>query len=217
MNAELLAECRNTLGEGIRWHVPTQRLYWVDIQEARLWSCDADGQQLRYWQLKERIAAFAFTASDRILVAQASGFAYFYPGDGRTQRLESFEPTKVTTRLNDGTTDRDGNFICGGMDELNMDRISSVVQLTADGRQRTLLEAVGCSNSLALSRNGRQLYFADTSADRIYRFDYDATAGELRHGRVFATLQDGTGRPDGSTIEEFLAVVEEDSYACFFG
>lgn len=202
MHAELLIDCRNTLGEGIRWHALTQRLYWVDIQQSQLWSCDAEGLNQQHWQLPERIAALAFTASDKLLLALASGFAYFHPDTGAIERIHDFEPTKPTTRLNDGTTDRSGNFICGGMDELNMDRISSVVHLSGNGDLTTLIESVGCSNSLALSKDGRTLYFADTAADRIYQFDYDATEAKVRNGQLFATLPPDSGKPDGSTVDD---------------
>ncbi|MDI9653949.1 SMP-30/gluconolactonase/LRE family protein, partial [Burkholderia cenocepacia] len=42
-SATLLADSRNTLGEGATWCDRTHALYWVDIEGARLWRCRADG------------------------------------------------------------------------------------------------------------------------------------------------------------------------------
>ena len=45
--ATLLADARNTLGEGATWCDRTHALYWVDIEGAQLWRCRADGSDSR--------------------------------------------------------------------------------------------------------------------------------------------------------------------------
>ena len=66
--ATLLADARNTLGEGATWCDRTHALYWVDIEGAQLWRCRADGSDLTPWAMPERLACFALTDDPDVLL-----------------------------------------------------------------------------------------------------------------------------------------------------
>ena len=60
------------------------------------------------------------------------------------------------------------------------------------------------SNGLALSPDGRTLYFSDTPRFVIYRFDYDPDTGAATNRRVFAKIEPTAtdrGRPDGAAVD----------------
>lgn len=201
LQAELLLDCRNQLGEGIRWNGAQQKLYWVDIQRAQLWAMTLDDRSTETWDLPERIGSFAFRRSGGLLVALESGLHDFDPASGAVTRLTSFETDLPTTRMNDGVCDRQGRFVVGGLDERGLRPLSSVVSYGADGVLATLISDVGCTNSLAFSSDGGAMYFADTSDRYIYRYTYDSANGRLGDRNLFASLPVGGGRPDGSTVD----------------
>lgn len=68
--ATLLADARNTLGEGATWCDRTHALYWVDIEGAQLWRCRADGSDLTPWAMPERLACFALTDDPDVLLVE---------------------------------------------------------------------------------------------------------------------------------------------------
>jgi len=57
------------------------------------------------------------------------------------------------------------------------------------------------SNSIAWSPDDRTFYFADTPTRQIVAYDFNPAEGTISNPRVFATLSEGTGRPDGSTVD----------------
>lgn len=201
LQAELLLDCRNQLGEGIRWHAGHRKLFWVDIQKAELWSLDPEDMSTRTWSLPERIGSFAFRSEGDLLVALESGLHDFNLETGEVTRRTTFEPDLPTTRMNDGVCDRQGRFVVGGLDEQSLRPLSSVISYDADGEVAPLISNVGCTNSLAFSCDGRAMYFADTSDRHIYRYAYDTATGSLGERALFASLPQKGGGPDGSTVD----------------
>ncbi len=55
IDADLVIDCGNHLGEGIQWHPRQGRLYWTDIEGRQLWSADADGGSIETRGFPERI------------------------------------------------------------------------------------------------------------------------------------------------------------------
>ena len=47
VDIRLLVDSRNHLGEGPLWDVEEQRLYWIDSSAAEIWSCTADGDDVK--------------------------------------------------------------------------------------------------------------------------------------------------------------------------
>lgn len=201
ITTELLVDCRNHLGEGVQWDVESQRLFWTDIQECKLYSVDEDGANLEIRDLPERLCSFTFDADDNVLAAMASGLFRLNLVDARCERLTDFEPDVPTTRMNDGRCDRQGRFIVGGVDETGLKGTSSVVRYDPDGRTVPMIDDVGCANSLAFSLDGRQMYFADTSRRTIWRYAYDPATGDLGEALEFAVLGNDEGSPDGSCVD----------------
>ncbi len=197
-SARLLVDCQNQLGECVRWHAERQRVFWTDILESRLWSCDQDGGDLRSIALEERLCAFAFTSEGRFLAGFADGICWMDPDTGVREMITAYMPNHPTTRMNDGALDRQGRFIIGGIEEASMEPVTPVWSLGPDG-VGTVIEGVGCANSIAFSPDGGRMYFADSAGHDIETFDYQD--GIPTDRRVFATLTDEEGHPDGSTVD----------------
>jgi L-arabinonolactonase len=193
-------DVRNILGEGVIWDPRSGSLLWTDIERSELWTLDSCGE-ISVVKAPDRIASFAVRETGGLVVAFASGFAFWDPKTGRRQDIEKFEAHLPHTRLNDGGTDRQGRFLAGGFDERDGKPISSLCRLDFDLSVHTLLTDISCSNSLCFSPDGSVMYFADTPKAVIWRFRYDIDAGVPFDREIFATFEDQPGTPDGSCVD----------------
>jgi L-arabinonolactonase len=200
LEATLLVDCRNDLGEGVQWNPRRRRLYWTDIRGAVLWSCDPQGGALKRVDLEVSVCSFSFSDDGRILAAFADGIGWLDPRTGTRNLFEPYMPDAPGVRMNDGTLDRQGRFLAGGIDETDHAPITPVWSVSR-GEVRTVIDDVGIANSMAFSPDGSVMYFADSPEAEIRAYDYDIRTGTPSGRRVFATLADHEGLPDGSTVD----------------
>src|SRR5690606_32983981 len=110
--------CHNRLGEGVQWNQLDESIWWTDIQAAKLYRYHPASEQLSHWDAPERIGCFAFVENDpRLLVAFASGIAWWEPGARTCEWIARPEAHTPGNRLNDGRVDRQGRFWVGGLVE----------------------------------------------------------------------------------------------------
>ena len=192
LQAELLVDCRNTLGEGIQWNRHDERLYWTDIEERRVWSANAHGEAVDQWTFPERVGAFAFDRNGDLLLALETGLHAFTVATQDLRRLTKFEVDMPTTRMNDGRCDRDGRFIVGGMDEAALGPLSSVVRFAPEGIQETLISDVGCTNSICFSPDGTAMYFRRYACERYPALSLQS--GGRQHRIARAVCRPGRSR-----------------------
>ena len=113
------------------------------------------------------------------------------------------EPDQPTTRLNDGRTDRDGNFVFGTLNEdPGRAPLGSFYQFSrVHGLRRLNLDGVAISNSLCFSPDGGTIYFCDSLRRTIECGDYDIHHARVSNERPFVRLADTDGLPDGSIVD----------------
>jgi L-arabinonolactonase len=204
--ASLFVDCRCTLGEGIVWWARHQALLWTDIEAARLWMHDAGGT--RSWLLPSRLGSLAPCASGAVLLGLEKGLALAeisLSTDAAPSLvpLVDVEPDLPSTRVNDGRTDRAGNFVFGTMNQAEgHPAIGSFYQWsTQSGLRRLGLARVGIANSVCFSPDGATMYFADSPRRRIMACRYDAESATVSDVRAFASLGPSDGQPDGSVVD----------------
>ncbi|MBS0589076.1 MAG: SMP-30/gluconolactonase/LRE family protein [Proteobacteria bacterium] len=207
VEARLAVDSRCELGEGILWDERAQALLWTDIHGARLWRHHPDSGATRSWRLPDRLGSFALCESGRLLLGLAKGL---YLADLRgneaderlaAQRLITIDE-HATLRLNDGRSDRHGNFVFGTLDEGVPKRaIGRFYQYSARHGLRPLdLGGVAIPNSIAFAPDGASLYYCDTRRGEIMVCDYDAGLARTGTPHVFARVAAPAG-PDGATVD----------------
>ena len=210
---EMLIDCRNTLGEGVRWHLGEQRIWWTDIEEKLLYSATASGEAERCWQLDKRLASFAFASKpDTLICAFDDEIAlWHWPSNARTtlHRL-----TDVGLRFNDGRADHDGSFWVGTMAEHD-DRAGALHRVTPAGQLEAAFAPIHITNSLCWSPNGQILYFSDSARRLIWRCD--ALAQRPLQPEVHLRFEQG--EPDGAVTDSvgnlWVALWGTGSVACY--
>jgi L-arabinonolactonase len=206
VNATLAVDCRCRLGEGIVWWARHGALLWTDIESARLWIFDAEGA--RSWTLPARLGSLAPCTSGALLLGLEHGLFHAHfdetsPAGIRLAPLSDVEADQPVTRLNDGRTDRSGNFVFGTMNQNDgHPATGSFYQWsTASGLRRLDLPHVGIANSICFSPDGGTMYFCDSPRRRIMTCRYDAAAAAVTDVRLFAELGRSDGFPDGSIVD----------------
>ncbi len=199
-----------TLGEGLQWHAGSGRWWWTDIEASTLNAWTPGEANTLVVKLPDRLGSFAHTRSGRMLLGlakrlcmaslvdkQASGGA-----SASLQPLTPVDAAEPRTRINDGRTDRSGNFVFGTMNEVGEQRaIGSFYQYSVrHGLRRLALPAVSIANSICFSPDGGTMYFCDTFSQAIMQCDYDADGAQVANQRLFARITPEHAWPDGAVI-----------------
>ncbi len=195
---------QHLLGEGILWCLRTQRLLWTDILGATLWRHNPVTGATDSWNMPERLATFALTNDDdRLLLGLASQLAWFNFSDGAITPICTVEADLPHTRLNDGRCDRFGRFVFGTKsDAPDIERGCSFYRLNMDlTLEKLALPEVAISNSICFSPDGHIMYYCDSPSKTIRCCDYDTEGGTISNDRLFVSLLEEPGVPDGSIID----------------
>lgn len=203
MTAEIVSAvaARNKLGESPFWCPREQVLLWVDIEQKSLQRFEPHTKAVQSWRLPERIGSFALRERGGAVLALASGFAFFDFATGAVERLAAPEKNNVRNRFNDGKCDRSGRFWAGTMDDRLAEHTGALYRLDSELACQRMEAGIGIPNSIAWSPDDRVFYLADTMDRAIYAYDFDRATGAIANRRVFCTMQDQPGAPDGSTVD----------------
>lgn len=190
----------NTLGEGVLWDARLQCAIWSDIQSSRFWQWQPGGQPESF-ALPQRLGSIALTGTPgRYIGAFEQGFAAFTPAIGAFEMLAPVTADHPHLRLNDGRVDRSGSFWSGSMAETRGNPLGSLWRYDGGDRATPFLGDIRIPNSLCWSRDGTQMYFADSPRQTIWRYAFDPDRGPIGEPIAFATTT-GDRFPDGSCID----------------
>jgi sugar lactone lactonase YvrE len=218
-NAEIELNVGDLVGESILWCHEERSLYWIDICGRRIHRYEPDGARHDTWETPDFPTSIAMRKSGGFLVSLQHQICFWQP-DGRFETFVEPEPDMPRNRLNEGRVAPDGSFWVASMqNNLNSDGSSrpmtastgAVYRIDSSGNIKKLTENIfGISNTMAWSDEG-DFYFADTMANAIYRFDYDAVSSTLGKQEIFVS-DIGQGAPDGSTLDSYGRI-----WNCRFG
>ena len=187
------------LGEGPLWDAEHQRLFWVDSYAGHVFCRDLDGA-IKTWQMPSIIGSLAVINVDEILVALQTGLHRFNLSTSDLQIIHDPEPDLPTTRLNDGKTDRTGQFLFASMGITDRTHgWGALYRLRHDGVVERLLDNVIVGNGPCFSPSGDTLYFSD-GRGVILQFDYDPSQGLSAPRPFFDAKSRGTAC-DGATVD----------------
>src|SRR5262249_55233066 len=189
------------LGEDPVWDASGQRLYWVDIMGREIHRFDPASGQDDCFHISEPPGSLAVRQDGGLIVAAGSGFYNFDPESGRLTKIVEVEPEQPQNRFNDGKTDPKGRFWAGTMHRGVTLPTGALYRLDRDLRWHRMQDGIVCSNGLAWSPDGRTLYHADTVLRRVWAWDFDPAEGVMENRRVFATISEDHGWPDGATVD----------------
>jgi sugar lactone lactonase YvrE len=210
MQPYVIAAAGDRVGEGIVWVAAEGAAYWADMTGFRIRRCDLATRRVTNWDFAEPVAALALT--DRpgtLLVALASKLIFWRPADDRREDHGFRTPGWPRVRLNDGRPDPAGNFWVGSMwnnigpaGEVSdvAAREGALYRVVSNGSATEQRRGIGISNTVCWSPDNSRFYFADTLANRIWRYDYNPASGAISNEQDFFAGFD-RGLPDGSCVD----------------
>jgi sugar lactone lactonase YvrE len=200
-------DAKASLGECPVWCEREQVLYWIDIREPALHRFDPQSGNDRSWRMPADIGAFALCRSGRVLAALRTGLVRFALDSSEHEFMAPAPFNPHTHRFNEGKCDARGRFWVGTMyDPLQQHDYAVVramplhVYTIADGLQPVDATAQ-TANGLGWSPDQHTMYFADTRARTIRRFDFDLNTGAARAPQTFVHFSDERDRPDGAAVD----------------
>jgi len=198
MQPELIVDYACDTGEGPLWHPDEKKVYWVDIPPGRLFRYDpASGEHEKVLE-GDAIGGFTIQDDGALLLFMARGAVKLWRGGELTTIVEEI-PYERETRFNDVFADPEGRVYCGTMPA--PDHLGRLYRLDPDRTLTVMLEDIGTSNGMGFTPDGKQMYYTDTRARKIYLFDYDRSSGDLANQRVFVDVTGEAGGPDGMTVD----------------
>jgi sugar lactone lactonase YvrE len=190
---ELIAEVGALVGEGPTWDADAGVLYWTDIRTGRLFRYDPAAGDHRQIYQGINVGGLRINRQGGLALGTWEGVQLWEP-DGRSAWLHH-DPKY---QFNDVTAGPDGSFYGGAYFD---DRPGALYRFFPDGRVETVAEGVGISNGMGFSPDLRSFYHTDSPIRTIYRYDYDPATHRLGTRRVFVTLPNTEGVPDGMTVD----------------
>jgi sugar lactone lactonase YvrE len=208
---ECLVPAGDWTGEGAVWHAGEQALYWVDISRFLIHRYDPASRATWSWLFPEPPTTLALTdRPDTMAVALGGQIVLWQPRTSARADFAFPEDTWPNARLNDGRADPAGNLWVGSMqnnvaddgsDRPITDRAAGrLFRVAPDGGVTVVKTGIGIANTFAWSPDQTKFYFADTLANAIGVFDFDALTGTVSNEQPFFTGY-GRGSPDGSVTD----------------
>jgi len=210
MNAELIVDARNAVGESPVWVPEENALYWVDIPAGGLQRWSAQSGHVHAWKAPQMLACIARHPDGGWVAGMESGFFRLHAhADGSldSEPLAQVDHARPDMRLNDGRCDRQGRFWAGSMVlDMGANAAEGTLYRYAAGQQGPLqrqLNGLIVPNGLAFSPDGRTMYLSDSHplVQQVWAFDYDIDSGTPSNRRLYIDMNQHAGRPDGAAVD----------------
>lgn len=195
---------KDRLGEGPIWDAETGCLFWIDSLGGIVHRLDPASGARQDYIVPAPIGSMSLCRSGGAILSLQDGFHRYDFATGRATPFALLGLGNPDVRLNDGKTDRQGRFLAGTMHLHRAEGeavMGGLFRLNPDGTTTQLVEDIATSNGPCFSPDGRTLYFADSSRQTIWAFDYDTAIGTPRNKRVFVDLSALGTAPDGATVD----------------
>jgi sugar lactone lactonase YvrE len=205
-----VAPTADICGEGAVWHAAENALYWTDINRFLIHRYDAASGNVKTWFFDEPVTALILTTAPATLaVVLGSRLILWDPASDSRSDYAFKLPGWPKVRCNDARADPRGSLWIGSMwNNVNSDGSpgneedghGSLYRVDPDQTVKEFRRELGIANTLAWNVQRTAFYFADSMANMIYQYDYDATTGDITNERPF--FHDfARGKPDGSAMD----------------
>jgi sugar lactone lactonase YvrE len=199
IQAEWVLDAQAELGEGPLWDDEKGEIVWVDIPRGRVHRYDPTAGEDRWRDCGSDVGAAALRQGDGLVLALQEGFA-LWNGD-RPVVIAPVNEGRPDVRMNDGKVDPAGRFWAGTMAYDTRAGAGSLYCLEPDHTARSVLDGLTIANGMDWSADGTAMYFIDSMAGGVDRFDFDVADGSIANRRRVVEVPESLGLPDGMTVD----------------
>ncbi len=198
---EIVLNHTSELGEGPVWDSVSKRIIWLDIIAGEIHSYYPEEQKHTTLKTGQMIGAAVLRQSGGLMGALHHGIYEINETTGTLTLLKDPESHLPGNRFNDGKCDPQGRFWAGTMSIDESLVAGNLYRIDPDGHIEHFESNIGCSNGLAWSPDQQTMYYIDSPTRQVYAYDFEKETGHISHKRVAVTIPEGTGYPDGMTID----------------
>ena len=198
-----ILESHNRLGETPIWSPAESALYWIDWGGNPTCRLQPATGEVKTFPTGLPVTSIARRSGGRWIAVTFNGIYAWDPDANQYTLLAGpAEPGRPEICYNDAAVDRQGRLLVGTVN--NNDPFlpeGSLYRLDPDGSLHMLDTGYATANGIGLSPNGRTVYVADQRHRQIIALDYDPALGTTSRRRVFASLAEEDGMPDGLIVD----------------
>jgi D-xylonolactonase len=198
MEPEVVVDLPLVIGENPLWHSDEKKLYWVDIHSGALYSYDPDTGKSQQVYRGTVVGGFTIQEDGGFLLFMENGTIKALK-DGKIIPLIGEIPEERGARFNDVIADPEGRVFCGTMP--GEDHPAHLYRLEKDGSILKIVDGIGLSNGMGFTLDRKKMYHTDSPNRTIYIYDYDMESGEIENRRVYVSIPENQGSPDGLTVD----------------
>jgi D-xylonolactonase len=191
---ELTASLGSDIGENPLWHRDEQKLFFVDVPPGTIYAYDPAKASCSLFSRTRVTGGFTFQQDGSLLLFQDGPIAILNL-DG-TLRQVATAKCPGNERFNDVIADPEGRVFAGAMGGNGR-----LWRFDRDGAATKMADGFWCPNGMGFTPDLRGMYFTDSPARKIYRFDYERKTGDLSNRRTFVEIPAHEGLPDGMTVD----------------
>ena len=197
---EIVADFGNLCGECPIWDPAAATLYWTDCVGQMFFRYTSGVAEAIKSEFE--VNGYRLNAGGGFAIANNSGAWLWDGADGLQIVAAQIEGAKC--QFNDCTSDPAGRLIAGTCfyDPNGTYPLGKLMRIDTDGQGAILDEGFQLSNGLAFAPDGKLLYFADSVARTIFRYDYDVVSGNVRNRQLFVQVPLTEGLPDGLAVDD---------------
>jgi len=189
------------LGEGPHWSERDHRLYFVDILAPAVHAGDTVKGTYTSLAVPELVGFVIPRTRGGFVTAMHGEIRGLDLPTGSISIIARPEADRPGNRFNDGKCDRKGRLWAGTLAIDTAPDQGRLWRLDPDGRTYEMDRGFHVSNGLGWSPDDRTFYFTDTARQTIYAYDFDLESGSISNRRVFVTVPESEGKPDGLTVD----------------
>lgn len=203
MEPTVVVDQGNVVGENPLWDAREERLYWCEHEGpelGRIFSYDPEEDSSRLEHETEYIGGFTLQDDGSLLLFMRGGRVASWDGtDEETVIADALPDEAPEVLFNDVIADPEGRVFAGT--RYSDDRTGALYRLDTDRSMTTVIDDVGLSNGMGFTPDLSGLYFTDSEARRISRYEYDRSDGRLSDERTYVSVASDDGLPDGMTVD----------------
>ncbi|WP_417225850.1 SMP-30/gluconolactonase/LRE family protein [Amphritea sp.] len=195
---KIFSELRCSLGEGPIWHRSRNSIFWVDINNKKVYEKNIDSDNKYYdnlWEFDLMVSALAVDAksSNKLWLIAENSIIHFDLVFSSSKVIKNI-PIPIDCRTNDASVSPDGKIWFGTMEKAPTGLNGSIYSFDKNGFLTKEIAGVGIPNTMSWLEEDT-LYFSDSYEQKMYRYNIKS-----KEKNVFIDLTKGYATPDGGAF-----------------
>jgi sugar lactone lactonase YvrE len=200
---EQITDIRGTLLEGCLWDKSEDLLYFIDIEEKRLYRYKPEDHSLDFIQVHDYIGCIVPTTHKTLVAALKDGLYEVYFEEKQIEKIMD-SPLGHDLRFNDGKCDPYGNFWLGSMlirQDLFEKKDQGSLYCIKNNQVIEAYPSYTIPNGLAWDEKQELFYHIDTPLRRVDAYKV-VDESRLVERNLCLDLAGETGTPDGMCMDK---------------